>query len=264
MNKRIILFLIIITICICGGCSSGINVEYMKGWSFQYNDDTDDYSLFFGLQDNFEHETSADCSVDIRIENDNGENVYSGTKKITTYDFGTYTNDIAGKRLLADVRIDENEITPASSTSGTVYFTVTGEYFSFDEADCTAFDCLPLKETTLIIDELPIEVVQKGIFGGVEGKYTITDVTYSVDTSLTSTTLTIVISGEKTGGQSGSYSYDTFGYKLYDSEDYLIDSGHVIIGTELSVGDKFKSEDNYIYDITPGETYTLVLTDLEW
>lgn len=236
----------------------------MKGWSFQYNDGSNDYSLFFGLEDNFENETSADCTVDIRIENDNGETVYSGTKNITTDDFGTYTSEAAGKRYLADVRIDEDEITPGSATSGTVYFTVTGEYFSFSEADCSAFACLPIKETTLIVNDLPIDVVQKGAFGGVEGKYTITDVSYSVDTSLTGATLAIVISGEKTGGKSSAYSYDKFSYKLYDSEEYLVDSGQVLIGTGLGVGDKFKSDDNYINGITPGETYTLVLTDFEW
>ena len=257
-------FLLVIATSILCACSSGINVEHMKGWSFQYNEGTNDYSLFFGLEDNFENQTTADCTVDIRIENDNGEKVYSGTKDITTSDFDTYTSEAQGKRLLADVRIAENEITPGSSASGTVYFTVTGEYFSFSEADCSAFACLPIKETALIVNDLPMEVIQKGAFGGIEGKYTITDVSYSVDTSLSSATLAIIISGEKTGGKSSAYSYDKFSYKLYDSEEYLVDSGQILIGTGLDVGDKFKTEDNYIYGITPGETYTLVLTDFEW
>ncbi|SFO65018.1 hypothetical protein SAMN05216351_12317 [Pseudobutyrivibrio sp. JW11] len=264
MNKKTLSFLFITAICILCGCSSGVTVERMNDWSFQYNEDTNDYSLFFGLEDVFKNETSAACTVEIRIENDNEETVYIGIKEITTNDFGTYTSDAEGKQFLANVRIDEEEITPGSTDSGTVHFTVTGEYFSFSEADCTAYACLPLKETTLIVNDLPIEVVQKGIFGGIEGKYTITDVSYYVDTSFSDATMLIVISGEKTSGNSSTYSYDKFSYKLYDSEEYLVDSGQVLIGTGLDAGDKFKSEDTYIYGITPGETYTLVLTDFEW
>ena len=126
----------------------------MKGWTFQYNQGTNDYSIFFGLCDKLENYTSADCTVDIEIVNDNGETVYSGTKEITSNDFGNYSNVIAGQRYLANVRIKEDEITPGSSSSGTVYFTVTGEYFAFEQANCSAYSCLPVSDIELTVDFL--------------------------------------------------------------------------------------------------------------
>lgn len=39
-------------------------IETMKGWSFQYNQGTDDYSLFFGLLDDEGEAVSANVDVD--------------------------------------------------------------------------------------------------------------------------------------------------------------------------------------------------------
>lgn len=50
------------------GCSSSAShVKTMKYWSFQYNEGTNDYSLFFGLEDKNDKPLSADVDVDIRI-----------------------------------------------------------------------------------------------------------------------------------------------------------------------------------------------------
>ena len=60
------------------------------------------------------------------------------------------------------------------------------------------------------------------------------------------------------------FYYDIVSYKLYDSEGYLSDSGQIYLGTSLSVGDKFKDDSLTIYDLMPGETYTLQLLDYGW
>lgn len=159
------------------------NVETMKGWSFQYNSGTKDYSLFFGLCDENDNYVAADVSVAIRIENEYGEIVYNKTNWVTTKDFGAYSNTITGDRYLANVRIDEKDIVAGSSSSGTVYFTVKNINLIFDECNCTALYCLPVKDIELFVDSLPIELQKKGYNGKAESKVLITDVGYYVDNS---------------------------------------------------------------------------------
>ncbi len=53
------------------------------------------------------------------------------------------------------------------------------------------------------------------------------------------------------------------GYKLYDCDDYMVDSGSIYL-SGLSEGDKFRDDSIIIYDITPGLTYVLELTEYNW
>lgn len=246
------------------GCAVKNNVETMKGWSFQYNEGTNDYSLFFGLCDKNDKYISATADVDIKIINDNDEVVYEGTKSITEKNFGNYTNQITGDRYLADIRFDANEISKGTSSSGTVYFTVHNDNaFNFDESNCEAYFCLPTKDIEVTIDSLPIELQQKSYDGSIQSKLTITNVTYDIDNSLITPSLHFIIFGEKTYGKSDGLNYDIISYKLYDSDGYMVDSGQIYVGTSLSSGDKFKDDSLAIYDVTPGETYTLQLLNYE-
>lgn len=264
--KKISLIISSMLILLLAGCSSsGNSVETLKGWSFQYNEGTKDYSLFFGLCDKNDNYLSADADVAVRIENENGDIVYEGTTSITEDDFSNYTSQVAGERYLANVRIAESEIQEGTSSSGTVYFTVSdGKSFTFDECNCSALYCLPVKDIQLSVESLPIELQQRGYDGSIESKILVTDVQFSVDNSLSSSCMTIVVSGEKTYGKDDGFYYDIVSYKLYDSEGYLSDSGQIYLGTSLSVGDKFKDDSLTIYDLMPGETYTLQLLDYGW
>ena len=264
--KKVCALIVAFLVVVLSGCGmTGPQVETLKGWSFQYNEGTKDYSLFFGLTDKNDKYLAAEADVSIRIEDENGAIVYEGTKSITKDDFGTYSSQAAGERFLANVRIPENEISAGGSTTGTVYFTVSdGKTFSFDECNCSALYCLPVKDIQLSIDTLPVELQQKGYDGSIESKVTITDVKYSVDSSLSSPRMTITLSGEKTFGKGGNLSYDIISYKLLDSEGYLVDSGQVYLGTSLNTGDKFRDDSLVVYNLTPGETYTLQLLDYSW
>lgn len=264
MKKRLFVITTIVVILLTG-CGAGSRVETLKGWSFQYNEGTKDYSLFFGLCDQNDKYLAADAEVSIRIEDEDGEIVYEDTKSITKNDFGSYTNQIAGERYLANVRIDEVDISAGTSSSGTVYFTVTdNKTFTFDECNCSASYCLPVKDIQLSIDSLPVELQQKDYRGSIESKVSVTDVKYSVDNSLSSSSMTITLLGEKTYGEKTGLNYDVISYKLYDSEGYLVDSGNVYLGMSLSAGDKFRDDSLVIYNLTPGETYTLQLLNYEW
>lgn len=236
-------------------------IATMKGWSFQYNQGTDDYSLFFGLLDDEEEAVSASVDVDIRIINENGEEVFTATKSATDDDFAYYESTAAGTQYLANIRIPAAEIKEGTSSSGTVYFTVyKGKTALFDEVNCAALYCLPISDVALTVDNLPVEINVKGYNGNTESIIKITEVSYTFEKEYTPQ-LKITLTGQKTYGNNSGY--DIIAYKLYDSEEYLIDTGMVYLRS-LDNGDKFKDDSIVIYDIVPGETYYLKLIEYSW
>lgn len=101
----------------------------------------------------------------------------------------------------------------------------------------------------------------KDYYGDTQSIIEINDISYSFQKDYLPQ-LEITISGEKTYGTNSS-DYDIIDYKLYDSDDYMVDSGMIYL-SKLSVGDKFRDSSTIIYDVTPGMTYTLKLTEYDW
>lgn len=260
MKKVISFFILIVVLNLCG-CSlipsmrlNSNNVETMKGWSFQYNEGTNDYSLFFGLLNEKEQYISAEVDVDIRIEDESGNELFNGTQSVSKSDFASYTNSIAGEQYLANVRIKASEIAEGTSSNGTVYLKVYKDSsLSFDEVTCKALNCLPIKDISLQAEDLPIELSVKGFDGSVESKIRVDDVTYTFDKSI-APQLNVTLFGTKTYG--GNSSYDIISYKLYDSSGNVVKTGDVYLSA-LDSGDKFKNDSITIYDIIPGEKYIL-------
>ena len=245
------------------GCgSSASRVETLKSWSFQYNEGTSDYSLFFGLADKNDKPLSAGVDVDIRIVNDENEEVYTGTKSVSPDDFGCYTSRAAGEQYLANVRIPAAEIKAGKSESGKVYFTVyKGNAIRFNEVNCDALYCLPVEEVQVTFDSFPLDLKMKDFMGGTASVIQIQGAEFKFDKDYIPK-LTVTITGEKKSGNRDS-GYDMISYKLYDSAGYLVDSGNIYLSS-LSAGDKFKDNSVVIYDITPGESYTFRLSEYSW
>lgn len=236
-------------------------IETLKSWSFQHNDGTSDYSLFFGLCNKSGEFISVDVDVDIRIVNDENELVYQGKKSVSEENFSYYTNKISGEQFLADVRISELEINQGKSLNGTVYITVSKENsVFFNEVKCEAFNCLPIKDVQLIADSLPYEINIKNFSGKIESKIQIENVTYVFDKKI-SPMLTVTVYGVKTYSDKSEFSsaFETFRYKLYDSEGYVVNEG-MVMPSSLENGDKFK-EDILIYNIIPGESYEIKFSE---
>ena len=107
----------------------------------------------------------------------------------------------------------------------------------------------------LELPTLPVTIVNSNAW------VKITKVTYEVSGD----DLYIYFTGEKTYDSKGSsYSRSCkIGWKLYDSEGYLVDSG-ITYTDALKVGEKFKNEKEYCWDvIEPGMTYRLELVDVD-
>ena len=267
--KKYLIPLVFLLIFSFTGCSllrttvlEGNSVETLIGWSFQYNEGTNDYSVFFGLLNKNDQYISGNVDVDIRIINESNEEVYKATKSVTKDDFGYYMSQVDGEQYLARIRIPAKDIASGKSSNGTVYLTVyKDDVVRFDEVNCSALYCLPVSDVKLEAGPFPVEINVKSYDGSVESEIRIDDVSYVYERDLMST-LKISVFGIKTYGKSNS-SYDIISYKLYDSKEYVVNSGHLYIKS-VAKGDKFKDDSITIYDITPGETYKLVFNEYEW
>ena len=268
MKKLSVVFLmLILTFQLCG-CSllpfgsTTASIETLKSWSFQYNEGTNDYSVFFALLTETDRYVSADVDVDIRIVNNNNEEVYNGTHSVTKNDFGYYSSQAAGEQYLANLRIPAADISAGTSANGKVYLTVyKGEALRFDEVSCEALYCLPVKDIQLMAEGLPKEINVKGYDGKVESTIKIEEVQYTYEKDFTSQ-LKFTVTGIKTFGNTNSV-YDMVSYKIYDSNNYMVDSGNLYLSS-LSQGDKFKDDSIVVYDVIPGETYTIKFSDYSW
>lgn len=269
MKKVLSLFIIVAILSLCS-CSSSIqsninsvtNVDTLKGWSFQYNEGTNDYSVFFGLLTDSNRYTSADVDVDVRIVNDDGTVVYEETHYVSKNDFDYYSSMENGDQFLANLRIPASNIDEGSSSNGKVYLTVyKGDFLRFDEVNCLAMHCLPTKEVNLVAEVLPIELDVKGYDGSVESRIKIDDVSFVYDNDYSSN-LEIIFSGSKLQGSLSS-DYDIICYKIYDSEKFVVDSGDVFL-SGLSEGDRFRDDSIVVYDVVPGENYTIKFSEFNW
>ena len=257
MKRFFLMWGLVIALLLSGCGLLASHVETLKSWSFQYNEGTSDYSLFFGLAAKNDKPLAADVDVDIRIVNDKNEEVYSGTKSVSSDDFGNYTSQATGDQYLANVRIPAAEITAGKSANGKVYFTVYKENeVQFDEVNCDALHCLPTEDIQVTFDEFPLDLKVKDFMGGTASVIQIQGSEYKFDKDY-SPRLNITITGEKKSG-SGNSGYDVVSYKLFDSAGYMIDSGNIYLSS-LSVGNKFKDDSIVIYDVIPGESYTFQL-----
>ena len=226
--------------------------ETLEDWSFQYDETSETYSLFFALCDSAGRNISADAQVDVRIVNGDEETVYTGSHDIHVEDFGLYTNQSEGERLLANVKIPASDISQGTSSEGTVFFTVSGPSFAFDECSIEILDDLPLKAIDIRADQLPVELNIQDYGSAAGSTIRIDEVSVIQDEYLPDQAV-IVLQGEKIRG---SETYDSFDYKLYDSDEQLVDNGIVML-SGLCEGERFEDDSLMLFDLVPGERYTL-------
>lgn len=147
--KKALFTIICLLLCVCslfaGKITTPLNLSFSeknlsnavyylsKIW---FQDDGDYYTLFFTLTDSKSNVKTAPAYVDVSIINSNGEVVYSQTKTIRASNYGVWSNKTDGDMTLASIVIRDSEIKPATSETGTLYFTVYSPgYFEFSEQE---------------------------------------------------------------------------------------------------------------------------------
>ena len=196
----------------------------------------------------------------ITITNDDYEVVYQKTRLVKTSDYENYS----GGKKLATIYIDSVDIKKGKIEKGEISFEIYNDYVNFDASILDIRDNLPLEEIKIILPQLPttLDYYYKSFSGKetLEASVKITSITYEIKDD----DLYIYFAGEKIYDSEGkNYSRSVkFGWKLYDSEGYVIDSGD-FYSTGIKTGEKFRNEKISIYnEMVPGKTYKLVLLDL--
>ena len=225
------------------------------------------FALQFALMDKDEKHISAPVTVDVKIVNDNDEVVYEKQRYVTSADFGTWTTTF-GDRYVSTIVIPPEDIIPGTSKSGAVYYTAyQSGYISFPERKITTSE-LPKIELTgmcsLDIPDLPVEIDYNSSSGKLYATTRVTEMSYEfTESSNNEVKLTMKFTGEKTYDEKGEghSSACHIGWKLYDSDDYVIDSG-TCLTSSVEQGEKFKNSEEVVYNLKP-DNYRLKLIDVE-
>ena len=239
-------------LCGCGAMATA-QVASLSSWHFQYNSQTDDFSLFFALLDDEGNDIAAPVDVAIRIVNDADETVFEGAASLGMEDFGYYTSEADGERYLAEAVIGADMIQPGKSDEGTVYFTVTGEDLAFDECTYDVLMGLPTLETIVKAGALPVEVGDQSYYGS--SLFRVEKMEINSDDLLG---VRLIITGEKLEGSADGI--DCFDYRVLDSQGQQAKRGTVYLDS-LRVGDRFRDDSVQLYDLIPGESYTVEFCD---
>lgn len=291
--KRIFALLLVtiigISLAACGGESSNQQSNYDNDNSYAYDydddydyvdedtsmvsevcyisnrtvqDDEDGYTFLFSFLDANENEIKAPATVKLKIVNDAGATVYNATKNVTESDFSTWSNRLSGKSWLqAAIYIKFSEITKGTVENGKLYYQITSSSgISFDEFTLDV-DGLPIKGSTITLPSVPQTIHDYDYDNDIETSVKITNIRYEISGD----DLYIYFTGEKTyDDEGGGYSRScNVGWKLYDSEGYIKESG-IFYSPAIRVGEKFKDEKGYAWDvISPGESYKLVIENVD-
>ena len=248
----IIILAIIVALVLIASSLLGSNVQYIDDRSVQYDENTNSMILFFSFKDKNRKRISSDAELHIRIEDEKGNSIYSATKNVTKQDFGYWTSPLMGEQYLCSIKIPISDIKKGTSSSGKLFFTAEkSNRFIFDESVVDIINGLPVDLPTFEFLDLPKEVSEESSYFGVQGTLIITDATVEYS-EYSETSATILLSGEKTFGS----GYCQFVYKVLDANGYTISSGTVMTDN-ISAGEKFKNETIHLYDLEPGQKYTV-------
>ena len=238
-------------------------VEWISERQVWYDSNNECFVLVFSLLDGKKNEIAAPSAVAVTIYNDNNELVYDSGHYIDDYDFLEWSyNNGAVKKYQATIRIYDYMIDGGTTDSGTIYFDVFNPgYFDFDLSTLSIYGNLPYKETTVVLPHTPQLIHDFNWNDKIDSSCNVTEIRYEISEY---GDMYLYFSGEKTYDIEGNgYSKSCkVGWKLYDSEGYVKKSG-TIYSPAIKVGEKFRNVKEYIYDIEIGETYTLVIENVD-
>ena len=205
----------------------------VKTMEYSINEYSDEVRLYVYFVSEYGYSKYAPAYVEVKILGEDGSTVL-------------YSDTLLKKSSDSYVSIDYDNVIPLKSSKGTLCFKVYNDYFSFDEVS------LSLEKLPWTVDiELP--KLPAVVWTYEWASYIITNLTYKVSDD----DVTFYFTAEKLYDEEGNnYSRNcTIGWKLYDSEGYVIEDG-TFYGNALKVGEKFKDEDEKVYGvIEQGKTY---------
>jgi hypothetical protein len=233
-------------------------VHSLSGDRFvQFYSGPQEYGFFFVFLNRDGERISSNATLNLRIVNDNGIEVYSKTHNVTNDDFSSWTFSGSNPRteFYGRVAISPDEITASNTSSGTMYFQFIAEgNISFRELSLSISN-LPSLPLNLQLPEKPLEVSRFLSSGTIRWKLSISEITYEYDSDRQR--LTVSFAGQKTFDTNGNNYARTQGVsvRLIDSDGFVVESKSFFTPA-IMVGEGFRNQTIIFYDL-PYDEYVL-------
>jgi len=229
-------------------------VHWRSGISVNHDDQKKEFKITFTFQDKDKTTyLKVPAVVEITIVNDDNETVYSASKILRVPDYN-------GSQAV--VKIKDSEIKGSKNTYGEISIKVynTG-YFDFDADTSRIYGDLPLEPLKMQLPNLPQIIHEYDYKNNIESSVKITNITYEL---YSEDSVKFFVTGEKLYDEKGTGQSSSVhvGWKLYDMEGYIIDSG-TFYSPGLKMGEKFKNEEFISWDkVAPGGSYRLEILNV--
>lgn len=213
----------------------------------EYNASTQCFEFYIGISNSQGNLFAADFDATLKISSPANIILKSENIKGNASEFKEYVTQYSGIQTLYQVSIKISDLKDIGFTSGILNIHVTCQDQEIDQSYNLIMPVL------INLPPLPQEI---GNFADLEWtKIKITDIHYEI---LPTGSVYLYFSGQKTFDPHGNFYRHTFkiGWRLYDSKNNLINNG-TVYSPEISVGESFKDIKEIIFDLKPGETYTL-------
>ncbi len=221
------------------------NSKKVASMSHSVYDYSDEIKISISFDDEDGYSVYAPAYVKIKIDDANGSTVYEKT--------------LIMKDSQSSVSVDHSEFSSYTAT-GTVYYTVFNDYFSFEEVS-HELENMPWT-IDIELPDLPTTIKYYNWDDSIDSSCKITGITYE---RYSDDCVTFYFTGEKTYDDDGNNYSDSckVGWKLYDEEGYVVASG-TLYTDNLAVGEKFKNAETTAYNcIEPGKKYILELLNVQ-
>lgn len=235
--------------------------EYISDRRVQYNEATEQFVVFFGLQNSHGKYVSGSGEAEISIVDEKDNCLFQQNISFSPLDFTDWTNQSWDEpRYMCGLYIDRNKISESLSSSGKLTIKVVLSDGSYFDGYTTSIYDLPEKQVQIVLPELPAKT--KDVSYSYTSYSEVRQISYesriNYDGTASVTMELVVTLTEKSAYQSRNDSLH-IGYKLLDSTGVIVDSGTIYV-SPLGVGESAR-ETEYFYDLNPNEIYTLKLLD---
>ena len=237
-------------------------ITYISDRRTQYDEAKKQHVVFFGLQTSDNRYVDASGSATVVIKDKAGYTLYNNVIPFSRYNFTDWTNRTwDGSRYLCGLYINQSDIEGSGSSSGELTLSVRLEDGTYFDEDALSIYDLPDAQLTINLPDLPGLYTDKNF--STTNTISVTKLEYTTSSSYDGTAsvdFDVVLKLEAKSKDQNKSEYIHVGYKLYDSEGIVVDSGEILAGP-IAVGEATK-DSFWISDLDPREEYTLKLMDV--
>lgn len=240
--------------------SSSNTAEYISDRSVQYNQEDNEYIVFFGLQDDNEEYISSNGTATVVITDKTGNELYKKDISFSDSDFSNWSSKLnPTERFLCGLHIKATDISGAASSSGTLSLAVKLDDGGDFESKNLSISDLKAKELNITLPKLPLSFSNYNYKNEIEEVIEVTDIEVKTSVNYDGTaSAEFILNVRMLENYSSSTShYSHVGYKLKDSKGVIVESGNASINP-MAVGETSKDTIN-IYNLDANEKYTLEL-----